>query len=557
MIMQDFFTLDNNLNFLNLKFYSYTTSKIIFNVVIKLGLFLVARIVLPSIKDAKKKIESARKNIPLVVLIIIFLLSAIVGVIYFHGQDLRNAPEYTGYNDDWFSRNDNSKKPPNLIDYLKPKPQKKPKLPNLGVLFRIEGDASFYAWRFQVLDSYLTGTGWIRINDTFKAYLGEARGSVSFIVHKELVNVTDVKTVELVSLWDPAYGTEASSFAIHSNTSASIMTAPQIGRNDEELRIVLYASKPAIVNITYRVFGSDINEQEIASRSSTVSDTKSYALSQDDLRKYTEIPDDYFAKYPEVKRVFDILNESIDADENTVYEAIAIASSLLRANYTIYPTLDLPEEEDPVAKFIGDGGGSIAMFVYTVALFMRYIKLPTRVILGIMGGRYNVTTGITELDVNFLRYWLEVYDRSIGWVPFNVDPYAGDLKNLAEVTFRVSLYIITQSPGTIGETKATYLDVNFTLYVEVKGIGISAFVGRNVTFYELNETVDGQPYKIGEASLRFYDEQTLIANITTSYETIYNALGRDPVYGLHYIAAIVLGFTAIDQVLLVKRAVIT
>ncbi len=522
-----------------------------------MGLFLVARIVLPSIKDAKKKIESARKNIPLAVLIIIFLLSAIVGVIYFHGQDLRNAPEYTGYSDDWFSKNNNSKKPPNLIDYLKPRPRKKPKLPNLGVLFRIEGDASFYAWRYQVLNSYLTGTGWIRINDTFKAYLGEARGSVSFIVHKEFVNVTDVKTVELVSLWDPVYGTEASSFAIHSNTSATIMTAPQIGRNDEELRIVLYASEPAIVNITYRVFGSDINEQEIASRSSTVSDTKSYALSQDDLRKYTEIPDDYFAEYPEVKRVFDILNESIDADKNTVYEAIAIASSLLRANYTVYPTLDLPEEEDPVAKFIRDGGGSVAMFVYTVALFMRYIKLPTRVILGIMGGRYNATTGITELDVNFLRYWLEVYDRSIGWIPFNVDPYAGDLKNLAEVTFRVSLYIITQSPGTIGETKATYLDANFTLYVEVKGIGISAFIGRNVTFYELNETVDGQPYKIGEAPLILYDEQTLIANITTSYETIYNALGRDPVYGLHYIAAVVLGFTAIDQVLLVRRAVIT
>jgi transglutaminase-like putative cysteine protease len=110
-------------------------------------------------------------------------------------------------------------------------------------------------------------------------------------------------------------------------------------------------------------------------------------------------------------------------DARTPYDAVRAIEGHLRRDYGYSPSV--PEHAYPLPAFLfADHAGYCQQFAGTMALMLRMVGIPTRVVSGFAPGSLNTSTGAFEVHDFDAHSWVEVYFRGIGWVTFDPTPGA-------------------------------------------------------------------------------------------------------------------------------------
>jgi hypothetical protein len=138
----------------------------------------------------------------------------------------------------------------------------------------------------------------------------------------------------------------------------------------------------------------------------------------DRLAPYLELPAGFPTRVGELTR-------RITANATTPYDRVEAVQAWLRAN-TRYD-LDVPRDPDgvdPVDHFLFETRrGYCEQIASSMALMLRTVGIPTRLVTGYGPGERNALTGYFEVKGSDAHAWLEVWYPSIGWVQY--DPTFG------------------------------------------------------------------------------------------------------------------------------------
>ncbi|MGA2963689.1 MAG: DUF3488 and transglutaminase-like domain-containing protein, partial [Candidatus Korobacteraceae bacterium] len=172
-----------------------------------------------------------------------------------------------------------------------------------------------------------------------------------------------------------------------------------------------------------------LDRDRLLSNYSGVSDISS--PNPDDLKKaHGGIPPDMPERYLEVPRRLDPrvadLAVEIVRNQRSVYEKAASLERYLTTNFGY--TLELPSERhaDPIAHFLFERKrGHCEYFASSMAVMLRTVGIPSRIVTGFRGGELNNLTGSYIIRARDAHAWVEAYIPNWGWLAFDPTP-AGD-----------------------------------------------------------------------------------------------------------------------------------
>ena len=149
--------------------------------------------------------------------------------------------------------------------------------------------------------------------------------------------------------------------------------------------------------------------------------------SPDELRRASaEIPDEIARHYlqtpPFDPRLLHLASE-ITAGVPTVYDKTHAIESYLQKQYGY--TLQLPSspQRDPVAYFLFERkAGHCEYFASSMALMLRTLGIPARVVNGFRGGEFNSVTGSYIVRGRDAHSWVEAFFPRYGWIAFDPTP---------------------------------------------------------------------------------------------------------------------------------------
>lgn len=135
------------------------------------------------------------------------------------------------------------------------------------------------------------------------------------------------------------------------------------------------------------------------------------------------------------------LTQSIAASAGTPADRAREIESYLRQTYQY--TLELPHTEaaDPIADFLFERRkGHCEYFASSMAVMLRTIGIPSRVVTGFLGGTYNPISGWQIIRASDAHSWVEAYLPPTGWTTF--DPTPPDPHPAAPSMFsRIGMYV--------------------------------------------------------------------------------------------------------------------
>jgi len=117
------------------------------------------------------------------------------------------------------------------------------------------------------------------------------------------------------------------------------------------------------------------------------------------------------------------LAEQITAKSSTPAEKAASIENYLRLHYGY--TLQLPKTmpRDPIANFLFERRqGHCEYFASSMAIMLRTIGIPSRVVNGFSGGEFNEITSEYVVRASDAHSWVEAYLPGEGWVEFDPTP---------------------------------------------------------------------------------------------------------------------------------------
>lgn len=117
------------------------------------------------------------------------------------------------------------------------------------------------------------------------------------------------------------------------------------------------------------------------------------------------------------------LAEQITSGEPTRFAKAQAIEQYLLSNYTY--TLDLPltRPQDPIADFLFHRKrGHCEYFASSMAVMLRSLKIPARVVNGFRGGEYNDLLGSYVIRGKHAHSWVEAYFPDYGWYTFDPTP---------------------------------------------------------------------------------------------------------------------------------------
>ncbi|HEV2424083.1 MAG TPA: DUF3488 and transglutaminase-like domain-containing protein [Terriglobia bacterium] len=118
-----------------------------------------------------------------------------------------------------------------------------------------------------------------------------------------------------------------------------------------------------------------------------------------------------------------VLARQVTAGVVNNYDRAMALKSYLRGHYAY--TLDLPRVDpaDPVAGFLfGARRGNCEYFAAALAVMLRTIGIPARLVNGFVAGDYNRVGGDFIVRGRDAHSWVEVYFPRYGWIPFDATP---------------------------------------------------------------------------------------------------------------------------------------
>ncbi len=123
-------------------------------------------------------------------------------------------------------------------------------------------------------------------------------------------------------------------------------------------------------------------------------------------------------------RVYELAS-GLTAGSTSAYEAVTTIETHLRDSYRYNE--QVPEHAYPLESFLfEDRQGYCQQFSGAMALMLRMVGIPARVVAGFSPGTLNRKSGeyrVRDLDAHS---WVEVYFPGIGWVTFDPTPRASD-----------------------------------------------------------------------------------------------------------------------------------
>jgi protein-glutamine gamma-glutamyltransferase len=117
------------------------------------------------------------------------------------------------------------------------------------------------------------------------------------------------------------------------------------------------------------------------------------------------------------------LAEEIAAAANNNYDKAVAVERYLSARF-VY-TLELPANrpEDPLAYFLFvRKKGHCEYFASSMAVMLRTLGIPSRIVTGFRGGEFNDLTGQYVIRASDAHSWVEAYFPGSGWVSFDPTP---------------------------------------------------------------------------------------------------------------------------------------
>jgi hypothetical protein len=135
------------------------------------------------------------------------------------------------------------------------------------------------------------------------------------------------------------------------------------------------------------------------------------------------------------------LARQVTAQAGSNYERAKAVEQYLRTNFGY--TLQLPgmREADPLARFLFERKkGHCEYFASSMAMMLRALRIPARVVNGFRGGEYNDLTGSYIVREKDAHSWVEAYFPEYGWVTFDPTP-AGPSAAPATGWSRLALYM--------------------------------------------------------------------------------------------------------------------
>ena len=134
------------------------------------------------------------------------------------------------------------------------------------------------------------------------------------------------------------------------------------------------------------------------------------------------------------------LAREVTAKAHTDYDRAAALEQYLRENYAY--TLQLPDRTpaDPIANFLFvRKRGHCEYFASAMAIMLRTIGIPSRLVNGFRNGEYNDLTGSYIVRARNAHTWVEAYIPAVGWTSF--DPTPAGAVPVAGTWDRVRLYL--------------------------------------------------------------------------------------------------------------------
>ena len=132
---------------------------------------------------------------------------------------------------------------------------------------------------------------------------------------------------------------------------------------------------------------------------------------------------DRYLKLPPLDVRIAKLAEEITARAPSNYEKAVAMERYLSTHFSY--TLELPSRvpADPLAHFLFERKrGHCEYFASSMAVMLRSLRIPSRMVTGFRGGEYNDLTGQYVVRASDAHSWVEAYFPGSGWVSFDPTP---------------------------------------------------------------------------------------------------------------------------------------
>jgi len=154
-------------------------------------------------------------------------------------------------------------------------------------------------------------------------------------------------------------------------------------------------------------------------------------------------PADVMAEYlalPVVDRRIPRLAEQITASSSNNYDKALALENYLRTRFAYTLQLSRTVPHDPLANFLFERKeGHCEYFASSMAVMLRTLGIPSRVVNGFRTGEFNDLTSQYVVRASNAHSWVEAYFPNYGWIAF--DPTPGASIPARTGWNRVSLYV--------------------------------------------------------------------------------------------------------------------
>ncbi len=136
---------------------------------------------------------------------------------------------------------------------------------------------------------------------------------------------------------------------------------------------------------------------------------------------------DEYLKLPPLDVRISKLAEEITAPAPSNYDKAVALEQYLSTHFGY--TLELPRTlpQDPLANFLFERKqGHCEYFASSMAVMLRSLRIPSRIVTGFRGGEFNDLTGQYVVRASDAHSWVEAYFPGSGWISFDPTP-AGSL----------------------------------------------------------------------------------------------------------------------------------
>jgi transglutaminase-like putative cysteine protease len=147
-----------------------------------------------------------------------------------------------------------------------------------------------------------------------------------------------------------------------------------------------------------------------------------------------------YLQLPKVDPHVQQLASQITASDGDPYDKAVAMERYLQTNFAY--TLQMPQvsPSDPIANFLFvRKAGHCEYFASSMAIMLRTIGIPSRIVNGFRGGEFNDVSGNYIIRARDAHSWVEAYFPGSGWVSF--DPTPAGISPSAVEHSRTALYL--------------------------------------------------------------------------------------------------------------------